>query len=54
MISFQMLTKECFSADDISKSSKDYLSLTDEDKINFWMFRQGFFYGSSLIGGALV
>jgi hypothetical protein len=53
-VNFQTLSKECFSSKDLSRTSNDYLGLITDNDREFWLFRQGFFYGSGLVGTALM
>jgi hypothetical protein len=39
ILSFHMMSKECFSSNDISKISSDYLALTKDAEKEVWLFR---------------
>jgi hypothetical protein len=48
------LTKECFDADDVDETSWHYQKLQTEHDKKYWLFRQGFFYGTGLFGSSII
>ena len=48
------MSKELFDAADVDETSEDFKSITSEHDKKFWLFRQGFFYGSGLFAISII
>ena len=48
------MSKELFDAADVDETSEDFTSITSEHDKKFWLFRQGFFYGSGLFAISII